>query len=120
MDWHLAGLANWSALVGVPGFLAWTLDGALPTHQTLFSPASEQSVEVRLIELAYRVIASESRCARCGAALERVQLATPSAPDHPPRTVSIVTTCSGWRRHVHVANADEVSNDLKLGPFRAV
>jgi hypothetical protein len=120
VDWHLMGLANLSALVGLPGLWAWTRDGVEPTPETHVRSAGDQSVDVRLIEIAYEVLASERQCAPCGAPLGRRLLVLPSAAEHSPWAVSVVTSCRGWQRHVHVAVAEEVSNGLMLGPFRAI
>src|SRR2546421_9080651 len=77
------------------------------------------ALDLWLIRLAYEVVAAESTCARCGAPLGRKVHVVPWAVDHPPSwTVSIVTRCSGWRRHRHVATVDDGSDALLLGPLR--
>ena len=79
--------------------------------------AEPTALDMWLVQVAYEVVAAESRCAKCGSPLGRGLLLAPSSEVHPlfRWRVSIATRCSGWRRHRHVANVVKASNDLLLG-----
>ncbi len=80
--------------------------------------AQPTAVDVWLIQLIYETIAAESCCGMCGCPLGRGLQVASSPPDLPRSwTVSIVTRCTGWRRHRHIASATETSDGLELGPF---
>jgi len=75
--------------------------------------------DLSLIRLMYEIVAAESRCGRCGAPLgRRLRCVLSSADRAPSWRVSVVTRCSGWRRHRHVADVAEASRDLSFGQFR--
>jgi hypothetical protein len=120
MDWFMPPWGYWSAVGGSPTPWSWSHDQAVPAAPETFGQRADlTAVDAVLIQLAYEVIAAESSCARCGAPLGRRLRVVPSAADHPTRTASIVTRCSGWRRHRHTAAVDEASNDLLLGSLHA-
>lgn len=121
MDWMLSPWMHWMDLGASPdpvrrghGEAGTTAPVGPGQHREL------TALDLWLIHLAYEVVAAESACARCGAPLGRKIRVVPWATDRPPSwTVSIVTRCSGWRRHRHVAAVDDGSNALLLGPLRA-
>jgi hypothetical protein len=112
MDWLMVGWVYWSALGCSPAPWGWCEDEPVPASGAI------TAADLWLIELAYEVVAAESRCTRCGAPLGRGLRVMPWAAGQSPWTVSMVTSCGGWRRHRHVATVGETSNDLVLGPFR--
>ena len=80
--------------------------------------ARPSPVDVCLIQLTYEILAAETSCARCGAALGRGLRAVP--PDVfylQAWRLLPVTKCTGWRRHAYVAAARESSKDPLFGPF---
>jgi hypothetical protein len=81
--------------------------------------ADPDLLDLWLIRLTYRLVATEWWCTRCGARLRRRVRVVPFGADRAgPPVVSVVTRCRGWRRHRHTAIVDELGNDLVLGRFR--
>lgn len=78
------------------------------------------AVDTWLIKLVYEFVAAKAAYSRCGAPLGRGLRVVPSPTlGHPPLwRVSVVTRCRGWRRHGHIANLAQRSDDVVLGSFR--
>ncbi len=113
MDWFL-----WEFGAALSGLSA-TSSGSCEENMwaVLGGCAEPTALDMWLVQVAYEVVAAESRCAKCGSPLGRGLLLAPSSEVHPlfRWRVSIATRCSGWRRHRHVANVVKASNDLLLG-----
>jgi hypothetical protein len=105
MEWD--PFLNWELGHAPPGAARPPTGATLPTDLDLW-----------LVQLAYEVIARESRCGVCGARLGRSVRATPSPHTHPACQwqVTILTTCTGWRRHRHRADA-VAGQDVQFGAF---
>jgi hypothetical protein len=77
--------------------------------------ARPSAIELLVIKLIYEVIASQSRCGKCGASLNRpFRLIC----DRTPLThwrILVATRCSGWKRHRHSTLVTDTSKDLLLG-----
>ena len=81
-------------------------------------PAAAQptAVDASPIQLIHESTSANFRCGACGCPVGRDLQVAPSPPDHPwAWTVSIVTRCTGWKRHPHIASAAEASDALELG-----
>ena len=119
MDWLFA---NWALAAGLgrqPRRRWHNYDDDFRTPGTLIGVRSRLStVEMWLVRLAYKEIAAELRCEKCGAPLGRELRFIPPG-DHDPVSWRLlaVTRCSGWRRHRHAAGVAESSKDLLLGPL---
>jgi hypothetical protein len=112
MEWLIPWWAQWLDLGDSPA--SWRRSH----HEAV--PASPTALDLWVIQLTYEVVAAESTCARCGARLCHRLRVMPSAAARPGSwTLPIVTRCKGFRRHRHIAIAEEVSDDLVLGPFHA-
>jgi hypothetical protein len=92
----------------------WTFDAAPdgPFDRT----AAPTPVDVWLIEVAYEVAANRSWCVRCGSPLGRGLRLVPLADSATGSwRVTVVTRCSGWRRHRYAAEVSRPSGDVMLG-----
>jgi hypothetical protein len=97
MEWLLPG-PYWVALLGAY------------EHEAV-APVWPADAELWLIRIAYEVMATESRCCRCGAPLRgRVRLVA-SLTGY----VRVTVRCAGWRRHRYVAVVTEPDGELRLG-----
>jgi hypothetical protein len=82
------------------------------------SSARPTDNELAVIEVLYRVLAAESRCSRCGAALREPLAAWPEADTADGSWALVIfTNCRSWRRHRQAARVTEESGDLKFGAF---
>jgi hypothetical protein len=123
MDWILSPWLHWMDLGPAPTLSRRCHDEAGEAGEAGAADPGQRreltALDLWLIRLAYEVVAAESACARCGAPLGRRIRLVAWAVDHPAAwTVSIVTRCSGWRRHRHVARVDDGTKALLLGPLR--
>ena len=117
MSWLVSQWAHWLAVGGGPISWSWAHETWVPDPCAGTEQGSDLTdLDLWLLHGIYAVIAAESNCERCGAPLGRGLRVAPSLPSLP---VSVVTRCTGWRRHRHIAEVHEESHDLLLGPLHA-
>jgi hypothetical protein len=76
------------------------------------------AIELWLVRLAYEDMAAELGCKKCKAHLGReLHFVPPGDFDPPWWRLMVVTRCSGWRRHRHVAGVTEAAKNLLFGRF---
>jgi len=73
------------------------------------------SVELWWLARAYESNTSKQACEKCSAPLNRRPRLSIGFDSHGDWPASFTVTCSGWRRHRHIAHVLQDSGDLLLG-----
>jgi hypothetical protein len=119
--WHWSPFFRWgfeAALAGPPDRSSGSHhEGVRFPQAGSAGPGEPTAIDLWLIQLTYAFVAAGSRCSRCDAPLGRDLRVVPSPVGPAPSRwhVSVVTRCTGWRRHRHTAHVARPSKDLLLG-----
>ena len=98
-------------------FWPWPIPGWW-NSLTFYGSARPSAVDLTLIKLVYEFMAADVPCSKCAASLGRkVELTPDTSGAVESWSITVITRCSGWRRHQHTATVSESHQELILGPF---